>query len=183
MGEVMTELGEGPPDIGGGGAGGSAANLRTDAFVPKIYDPTSIEGLRLTLSWVLVGTGREWSRLLDDRLRMENQTRPRWRVLAWTRLLPGITQTEMAERMGISGPALVGILDGLVRLGLVERRSGEQDRRVNEIYLTDRAEPVIERITTVAATIRDQLLEDIGEDELRSFLSVLDRIRSRLKQL
>ena len=153
---------------------------RTDAFVPQVHDPDLIEGLRLTLSWCLVGTGRAWSHLLDDRLRIEGQTRPRWRVLAWGRMKPGITQTELAERMGVSGPAVVGILDGLVKLGLVERRASEQDRRVNEIHLTDAAAPVIERISAEVAAIRDHLLQDVSEDELRGFLSVLDRIRARL---
>lgn len=150
------------------------------AFVPQLHDPESIDGLRLTLSWCLVGTGRAWSGLLDDRLRIAGQTRPRWRVLAWARLMPGIKQTELAERMNTSGPALVGILDGLVKIGLVERRLSEQDRRVNGIYLTDAATPVIERISAEAAAIRDHLLQDISAEELRNCLSVLDRIRSRL---
>jgi MarR family transcriptional regulator for hemolysin len=160
----------------------STTRRRTGAFVPQVHDPESIDGLRLTLSWCLVAAGRGWSRLLDDRLRIENQTRPRWRALAWARLMPGITQTELAERMSISSPALVGTLDGLVKMGLVERRSSEQDRRVNEIHLTAAAQPVIERITAEAATIRDHLLQDISAEELRGFLSVLDRIRYRLSQ-
>jgi MarR family transcriptional regulator for hemolysin len=154
-----------------------------EPFVPQVHDPSSIDGLRLALSWALVGTGRDWSRLLDDRLRIEKQTRPRWRVLAWARLLPGITQTDLAERMSISGPALVGILDGLARLGLVERRASAQDRRVNEIHLTEQAQPVIDRITAEAATIRDHLLDGISEEELQSLLALLDRIRLRLKEL
>ena len=90
-------------------------DARGDVFVPQTHPPDSPEGMRLSLSWGLIGTGRIWRRLLDEKLRYSNQTQPRWRVLAWARLRPGIAQTELAARLGISGPTLVRILDNLAR--------------------------------------------------------------------
>jgi len=154
-----------------------------DSFIPPVHDPDSIDGQRLILSWYLVGTGRQWSRLLDERLRLASQTQPRWRVLAWAKMMPGINQTELAERMRISGPALVGILDGLAKLGLIERRPSPKDRRSNEIHLTDTAAPVIDRLSRQVAAIRDDLLQDVTLEELRVCVSVLDRIRGRINMI
>jgi MarR family transcriptional regulator for hemolysin len=151
-----------------------------DSFIPHTHDPESLDGQRLILSWFLVSTGRQWSRLLDERLRLASQTQPRWRVLAWAKMIPGINQTELAERMRISGPALVGILDGLAKRGLIERRPSAKDRRANEIHLTASAAPVIARLAEQVATIRDELLQDVTAEELRTCVSVLARIRDRL---
>lgn len=173
----------GPADGAPGTSGGVWTEPAGEPFIPNIHDPDSTDGLRLNLSWYLVGVGRQWSRLLDDRLRIADQTRPRWRVLAWARLLPGIKQTDLAERIGISGPALVGILDGLETAQLIERRANAVDRRVKDIYLTDRATPVIEHISKEAAAIRDEILGDIPEDELRLCLSVLKRLDGKVKAI
>ena len=129
------------------------------------------------MSWWLVGTGRAWHNLLDERLRFSGQTQPRWRVLAWARLQPGINQTELAERMSVTSATLVGIVDTLVREGLLERREGATDRRIKNLYLTPAAHPIIEAITTEVTGIRNALLRDVSREELETCLSVLDRIR------
>lgn len=167
------------------GADGKASSppkgLGNDPFLPKIYDPDSRDGLKLRLSWRIIAVGRMWHRLLDERLRFSNQTQPRWRVLAWARMLPGIKQAELAERMSISGAALVGILDGLARMGLIERRENAEDRRANEIHLTDDAEPVVEAISRQVADVRDYLLQDISMSEMQTLLSLLARIEQRIE--
>jgi len=158
-------------------------DARGDVFVPQTHPPDSPEGMRLSLSWGLIGTGRIWRRLLDEKLRYSNQTQPRWRVLAWARLRPGIAQTELAARLGISGPTLVRILDNLARQKLIERRESTVDRRVKEIYLTETAHPIVAQISKDVALIRHALLQDISIEEMRICLSVLDRIRARVAQV
>ena len=46
---------------------------------------------------------------------------------------PGVTQTRLAQAVGLDRSTLVGVLHGLQ--GLVERRRGE-DRRTNGLWLT-----------------------------------------------
>lgn len=152
-------------------------------FVPQVYDPQSIEGLRLSLHWWLGTTDRMWRRLLDERLRCSGQTQPRWRVLAWARLVPGIKQAELAQRMSISGPTLVRILDALAAQGMIERRDDPADRRVKEIHLTAAAEPVVLYITEEVRSIRAAVLDGVSEAELRSCLDLLARIRTRVGEL
>lgn len=43
---------------------------------------------------------------------------------------------KLAERHGISQPAMSKMVDGLVRRGLVRRTPGIEDRRVNQLSLT-----------------------------------------------
>ncbi len=168
--------------------GRQTATERTDAgvafeFVPQTFDPDSREGLRLSLHWWLGTTDRMWRRLLDERLRGVGQTHPRWRVLAWARLVPGIKQTDLAARMSISGPTLVRILDGLAAQGMIERRDDPQDRRVKEIHLTREAEPVVQQISEQVRAIRDEVLDGVSEEEMRFCLGVLARIRGRVQAM
>jgi len=150
-----------------------------DPFVPQVFDPESSEGLRLSLSWWLVATGRLWRKLLDERLRAAGQTQPRWRVLAWARMLPGVTQTELAQRMGIAGPTLVRILDSLNAQNLIERRENLVDRRVKEVHLTGEAEPLVREISQEVRAIRQALLEGLSDEDIRTCLDVLAHIRTR----
>ena len=152
-------------------------------FVPQTHAPDSIEGLRMSLSWWLIGTGRMWRRLLDDRLKFSSQTQPRWRVLAWARLRPGIAQTELAERLGIAGPTLVRILDSLEKQEMIERRESPGDRRVKAIHLTEPARPVVEEISREVGEIRDILLQDISREEMQLCLNIFERIRGRIAAL
>lgn len=139
--------------------------------------PGSDDDLRVQMSWWLVGTGRAWHNLLDERLRFAAQTQPRWRVLAWARLQPGINQTELAERMSVTSATLVAIVDGLVREGLLERREGKADRRIKNLHLTPAAHPIVEAITREVMGIRNALLRDVSREEMEICLSVLERIR------
>lgn len=154
--------------------------LTSDPFVPQTYDPASRDGLRLSLHWWLLGTGRIWRNLVDERLKSAEQTQPRWRVLSWANLLPGITQTELAERMGISGPTLVRILDSLETQGLIERRESAEDRRVKEIHLTSRGQPVVEQIDAEVSEIRNAVLDGVSVEDLHTCLNVLSHIRHNL---
>jgi MarR family transcriptional regulator for hemolysin len=154
-----------------------------DPFVPQTYDPDSREGLKLSFAWWIIGTGRLWRNLMDERLKTSDQTQPRWRVLAWARMLPGIKQTDLADRMGIADPTLVRILDNLETQGMIERREAAGDRRVKEIRLTAKAEPMLQEIGQEVLLIRDSLLQDVSDEELRICLSVMARVRARVPEL
>lgn len=154
-----------------------------DPFVPQIYDPASRDGLKHSMSWWLIGTGRLWRNLLDERLKAAGQTQPRWRVLAWAQMLPGIKQTALAERMDIAHPTMVRIIDSLVEQGMIERRETAGDRRVRGIHLTDRALPLISEIETTVRDIGDTLLQDVSTEELSLCLDVLRRIRARVVEM
>ena len=154
-------------------------------FVPgpptnRSQEPGSDDDLRVQMSWWLVGTGRAWHNLLDEHLRFAGQTQPRWRVLAWARLQPGINQTELAERMSVTSATLVAIVDELVRQGLLERRESKADRRIKNLYLTPAAHPIIEAISKEVNDIRNALLGNVSRSEMEICLSVLERVRNAI---
>jgi DNA-binding MarR family transcriptional regulator len=49
----------------------------------------------------------------------------------------GLTQSQLAERLGVSAPAITKVVRGLERDGLVRRDQDELDARVLRVYLTE----------------------------------------------
>lgn len=49
---------------------------------------------------------------------------------------PGVTQSRLAQAVGLDRSTLVGVLHALQARGMLERRRGDQDRRTNGLWLT-----------------------------------------------
>lgn len=98
----------------------------------------------------LVFCGKALRAHFEAALAIEGATVPTWAVLAHAHESPGLSQTELAEIVGIESPTLVRHLDRLSNEGLVVRRRDEVDRRVTRIELTDAGRALYERLAEVA---------------------------------
>lgn len=59
------------------------------------------------------------------------------------------TVSELAHRLQMRQHSVVGLIDRTVRHGLVRRERGTEDRREVYIYLTDKGEALLERLTAL----------------------------------
>lgn len=126
---------------------------------------------------------RGWRALLDARLRDSSCTQARWFVLLQlSRAESGMTQRELAERVGVESPTIGRLLDALERQGLVERLPVDGDRRANHIRLTTAAQPLLADINQTVRSVRRELLADIPTGDLDTCLSVLQVIGERLEE-
>lgn len=138
--------------------------------------------------WMLGNTigliARRWRAKMDARIASFGLTEARWRtVLHMARNGDGLTQKDLAARLGIEAPTLVRTLDWLEGEGLVERRPAPQDRRAKTVHLTAKAGPIIRAIEDVATGVRAEMMEGIPEAELATCLNVLGRIVEGLAAL
>jgi DNA-binding MarR family transcriptional regulator len=60
------------------------------------------------------------------------------RVMFLMRENPGVTAGELASRLSVTPPTISGIVDRLVKLGLVRREDDESDRRLVRNYRATR---------------------------------------------
>lgn len=126
---------------------------------------------------------RGWRARLDGRLRPTGLTQARWStLLQLSRVGGGMTQRELADRLGVEGATIGRILDALEKQGLVERRPVEGDRRAYHIHLTAAARPILKEINRIAASLRRELLGGISGPDLRRCMAVLQSIGERLEQ-
>jgi MarR family transcriptional regulator for hemolysin len=126
---------------------------------------------------------RRYRTRLNEHLRSVGQTQARWDALFWISVSEeGATQSDLAERIGVEGPTLVRMLNRLEQEGLVERRCSPADRRAKTIRMTPAAEKALAEIAALSGPLRDELLEDITDEELSACLKVFERVMARLER-
>src|SRR3712207_1479847 len=136
------------------------------------------------LGFLVVETARSWRYCLDQRLKPLGLSLGKWTTLAhlaWG--ADKLTQKEVAARIGIEEPTLVGILDRLQQDGWVTRKSHTEDRRCKTVHLEPRAAEVIDNIFSTAKELRHELIADISKRDLETCIAVLSRIREKAEQL
>ena len=99
--------------------------------------------------WVF-STTQEISRAMNDELASHGITSRQWETLAWVSLTGELSQSELAERMSIEAPTLVGVLDRMERDGWIQRVPAETDRRKKLIRATCRVQPLWEKMVGCA---------------------------------
>ena len=91
---------------------------------------------------------------------------------------PGITQSRLAEAVGLDRSTLVPVLDGLERRGLVERRRGK-DRRTNGLSLTASGKLLLGRIKRRIAKHERRMLSGMSDTERGQLIALLARLQSQ----
>jgi DNA-binding MarR family transcriptional regulator len=94
---------------------------------------------------------------------------------ALTALADGVpSQRELADRLRISGPVVVEMVDALEAHGFVERRRDPADRRSNALVVTPEGRSVLERASRELDAANRVLTAPLGDDaELNALLRKL----------
>lgn len=114
------------------------------------------------IAFTIMDVARLLKTLADQRARQYGMTRAQWAVLFRLDRSEGLKQSELAELLDLQPITLTRLLDRLADNGLIERRADPNDRRVNRLFLTPAARPLLERLTL------------LGEDMMTSVLAGLD---------
>jgi MarR family transcriptional regulator for hemolysin len=125
--------------------------------------------------WV-VNTAHAVRRSLNTELSREGITLRQWEVLACLALSEEMSQAEVAERLGIEAPTLVGILDRMERDGWLERLNCAHDRRKKRIRCTKKAEQLWARMVACAHRVRARAINGLTSAEIETLRSICSRI-------
>lgn len=130
-------------------------------------------------SQLLGETARAWRFELDRRLQPLGLSKSQWLVLLHAGGNGGgeLTQKQLAARVGVEGPTLVGLLDRMERDQWIERRPSPNDRRSKTVHLTDKALNTRQKIEAVAGQLRKELLAGVAEQDIAACKRVLTHIR------
>ena len=131
----------------------------------------------------LAQLSRAWRAELDRRLVGLGLSQARWLVLLHlARFDTPPTQRELAQSVGVEGPTLARLLDGLEAQGLVSRQAVADDRRAKQITLSAKAQPLIEQIEAISTQVRHELFAGIDPVELQRCQQVQERILANLEK-
>lgn len=90
---------------------------------------------------------------------------------------PSLLQNELAKEMAISRPTATRTLDGLQKLGLVERRTTESDGREFAIHPTAAALSMKEGINAASSAVTRRLKKELGHEHFEETVSKMRNIR------
>jgi DNA-binding MarR family transcriptional regulator len=93
------------------------------------------------------------------------------RVLFLVRETPGVTAGALAQRLNVTPPTISGIVDRLVKLGLIRREDDESDRRLVRNMLTDKGDAACRRMEQGSETFTRRILVEMSLEDLEAFIN------------
>lgn len=97
-------------------------------------------------------------------------TPPQWGMMAFLYRSEGLTIGSIAQKLGVEGPAVTGIVTRLEQSGLVERVHTREDRRIVTVSLTPEGQDIIRSLEPVVAEFNERLL---SKDQRQALLEQL----------
>jgi MarR family transcriptional regulator, transcriptional regulator for hemolysin len=135
---------------------------------------------RQTMESLLMATSRGLRRAYDNRLAGLGLKLSEAYLLGHVHTQGPMTQTQLAEGLGIGRAATGALIDALEHKGLVERAAHAGDRRVWLVASTRLAHPLVEEVIAVDTELRRQLWTGVSPAERRQLSETLGRLQENL---
>ncbi|MFO1087827.1 MAG: MarR family transcriptional regulator [Reyranellaceae bacterium] len=91
---------------------------------------------------------------------------------------PGLSQTRLADALGLKKTNLVALIDAFEDRGLARRRPTENDRRSHALYLTPKGIALIARLHRMDARLDRSISALVRPDERQRLCEILRQIAS-----
>jgi MarR family transcriptional regulator for hemolysin len=133
-------------------------------------------------SAALHSTSRAWRQALDRRLKYLGVSQASWMTIAVAaKAREPLSQSELAESLGVEGATMVAMVDRLVKAGFVVREPSTTDRRVKRILLTQSGNLLYDKVRAEAANIRQELLADVDPKKLLAATELLESLEGTIE--
>jgi MarR family transcriptional repressor of mepA len=138
---------------------------------PKLQPNSSFELFRW-IGWAQLKVGQDWVR--ERELSHEQSF-----ALGFLEQNPGAIQRDIAEVTRTSAASVSSLLQGLERRGLVERRSGGNERS-KRVYATPEGSELIAGFGAAMADAEQKILAPLNEAERKTLHTLLSKITAEL---
>ena len=133
-----------------------------------------------SLGFLLHDVARLLRKRFEQKAKGLGLTRSQWQILAHLAQNDGIQQGMLADLLELEPISLVRILDRLEQSGLVERRAHPTDRRIWQLYLQDKAYPVLEQMREIGSETKSEALEGVSRADRDRLVHVLTQMKTNL---
>lgn len=142
--------------------------------MPQPYKPEQ------SLGFVLNDVARIMRRNFNRRVQELELTQAQWQALAHVSRNQGMKQSQLADILEVQPISVGRLIDRMETSGWIERRPDPSDRRAINLYLTDKAEPILTKMQKHGTALRAQALSGVSEKEQDIVLQVLLTMRKNL---
>jgi MarR family transcriptional regulator, transcriptional regulator for hemolysin len=129
----------------------------------------------------IVYLGKSLRQYFQDSLAEHGCTIPTWAVLNHAHRSPGLSQVQLAARIGIEGPTLARHLDRMCAQGLVERRRDISDRRFVRVELTELGRDRWAELKDVVNTMEERLTGPLSTAQIAALDAAIISIHRALE--
>jgi DNA-binding MarR family transcriptional regulator len=120
------------------------------------------------------------TKLFEQRASHIGVTLAQAKVLVYLARNEGISQIRLAELTGIEPMSLVRILDRMESDDWIERRADPNDRRARQLYLKEKAQPLLNLFWKEADAVRAETFAEFTNDERTQLMDYLERAHANL---
>lgn len=124
---------------------------------------------------------RLYAAALQGALQPLGLSRAQYLALSELWLEDGLTQRQLAERVGVEQATMANTLVRMERDGLIEKRPNPDDGRSQQIWLTEVAHRLQAPATEAAARANELVAAGLPVAERELFFSMLARVISNLR--
>lgn len=107
-------------------------------------------------------------------------TPEQWVILDNLNIDDGQSQIELAKLSFKDAPTVSRIIDLLVKKKLVERKKEETDRRIFQIFLTQKGKKLVSEITPTIERIRKETWNNLNDKDYQDFLRIVNQVFSNM---
>jgi DNA-binding MarR family transcriptional regulator len=140
-----------------------------------MYDPERSFG------FLVNDCARLLRRNFERRARAIGLTRAQWAAIAHLLRNEGCNQSTLADLLDVEPITLARLLDRMEAKGWIRRQPDLKDRRARLVFLTDKAKPLIDQLTTFAAESRAAALAGLSPEEQERLIDTMIRVRGNLQ--
>lgn len=142
-----------------------------------IMNTSSMDNRQLSFSHLLYLTAHHWRLAVNRRLKDLGMSQATWvAVASIARNEQPLSQSELAQELGVESATVVPLINRLVEAGLVERVLTERDKRKRLLVATPKGLELYHLVKAVADELREEILTVITPEEQEITQRVLTRL-------
>ncbi|MEU5546557.1 MarR family transcriptional regulator [Streptomyces sioyaensis] len=135
-----------------------------------------MRGLHADTGYLLYRLGLRSGQLFNAFLQESGVRLRHYALLRFLATSKGALQRELSARLGYDPSAIVGLVDDLEKLGLVERRPAPDDRRSRIVVLTEEGRAFLRDTDESGLRVTNELLDPLKPAERKTLHALLLRI-------
>lgn len=143
--------------------------------MPRSPEPKRAFGMRFAM------LARRWRQSLEASLAEAGLTDATWAPMVHLHETGGgLTQKQLAARLGIDASTLVRLLDILERQDLIVRRPDEHDGRARKVSLSPAGEDRVRHIRDLLWKQESLMLADLSDEQIVAMMQGFEAIDRRM---
>ncbi len=133
-----------------------------------------------SVGYLVRQTHRAFTRSLQARIAPHGVSVGMWFFLRALWQEDGISQRELSHRVGMMEPTTASALNTMERRGFVRRLRNRTDRRILNVFLTERGRALKRELLPLAAEVNEVALRGVAADEVARVRAVLGKLQANL---